>query len=252
MISLTDEEIRSYEKQKVCKICKKEFCHDKNDKNKFKLHQKVGDHCHYTGKFREAAHSICNLRYNIRREIPVVSHNGSNYDYHLIIKELAEQFKGNIECLGENTEKHITFSVPLKKITENGKLITYKLKFIDSYRFMATSLASLTNNLSEINIKDCKKCMERTKIKSACEYINHNNNRLIYKCKKCNNKSYKSINTLKEKFPNTYQFCNGDLNKFILILRKGAYPYEYMDTWERFNETLLLPKKSFYSELTLY
>ena len=48
-----------------------------------------------------------------------------------------------------------------------------------------------------------------------------------------------------------YQFCNGDLNKFVLLLRKGVYPYEYMDSWERFNETSLPPKKDFYSELTL-
>ena len=65
----------------------------------------------------------------------------------------------------------MTFKVPLKKIIEDGKLITYKLKFIDSNRFMGTSLASLTDNLSEINIKDCKKCMERNKIKSACMRI---------------------------------------------------------------------------------
>ena len=55
------------------------------------------------------------------------------------------------------------------------------------------------------------------------------NNRLNYKCKQCNNKSYKSVNELTEKFPNTYKFCNRDLNKFSLLLRKGVYPYEYMD-----------------------
>ena len=65
MIPLTDEEIIYYEKQKLCHICKKEFCYDKNEKNKFKLYQKVRDHCHYTGKLRGAAHSICNLRYKV-------------------------------------------------------------------------------------------------------------------------------------------------------------------------------------------
>ena len=83
----------------------------RNWKNK----HKVRDHCHYTGKSREAAHSICNLRYKVPKEIPVVIHNGSTYDYHFIIKQLAEEFKGQIECLGENTEKYITFSVPIKK-----------------------------------------------------------------------------------------------------------------------------------------
>ena len=97
MIPLTDKEIESYEKQKVCHICKIKFCYNKNEKNKFKLYQKVRDHCHYTGKFRGAAHSICNLRYKVQREIPVIIHNGSKYNYHFIIKELAQEFKGQFE-----------------------------------------------------------------------------------------------------------------------------------------------------------
>ena len=141
MIPLTNKEIKSYEKQKVCHICKEKFCDDKNKK-------KVRDHCHYTGKFRGAAHSICNLRYKVPNELPVVIHNGSTYDYHFIIKQLAEEF--NFKCLGENRAKYITFSVPVKK-HDHGKTTTYKLKFIDSFRFMSTSLSSLVDNLSEIN-----------------------------------------------------------------------------------------------------
>ena len=57
------------------------------------------------------------------------------------------------------------------------------------------------------------------------------------------------MNALKEKFPNTYRLCNNDINKFILLLRKGVYPYEYMDSWETFDETELWNKESFYSEL---
>ena len=64
---------------------------------------------------------------------------------------------------------------------------------------------------------------------------------LIYKCKKCNNKWYKSVDTLKERFSNTYRFCN----KFLLLLRKGVYLHDYMDSWEIFNETEQPPKKSF-------
>ena len=59
------------------------------------------------------------------------------------------------------------------------------------------------------------------------------------------------INELIEKFPSIYQFCNGDLNKFVLLLRKGVYPYEYMDSWEKFDETTLPPKEAFYSNLNL-
>ena len=116
---------------------------------------------------------------------------------------------------------------------------------------MPSKLSNLVDNLSEINNKDCKTCMERKNIKSECEFIGLKNNRLNYRCKECNGTSNKSVNELIEKFPNTYQFCNGDLNKFVLLLRKGVYPYEYMDTWERFNETSLPLKKIFYSELNL-
>ena len=80
MIPLTKKEKENYNNQKVCYICKKEF--DKSDKK----HYKVKDHCHYTGKYRGAAHNICNLRYKISKQIPIVFHNGSTYDYHFIIK----------------------------------------------------------------------------------------------------------------------------------------------------------------------
>ena len=132
-------------------------------KRKFKLYKKVRDHCHFPEKFRGAAHSICNLNYKVPQEIPVKIHNGSKYDYHFIIKELAEEFKGEFECLGENTEKYISFSVPIKTEDNNGETITCKITLIDTCRFMPSELSNLVHNLSEINNKDCKTCMERKK-----------------------------------------------------------------------------------------
>ena len=116
---------------------------------------------------------------------------------------------------------------------------------------MPSKLSDPVDNLSEINSKDCKTCTERKNIKSECDYIGFRNNRLNYRCKKGKGISSNSINELIEKFPRMYQFYNDDLNKFVLLLRKGLYPYEYMDSWERFNETLLPPKKDFQRELTL-
>ena len=81
--------------------------------------------------------------------------------------------------------------------------------------------------------------MERKNIKSESEFIGLKNIRLNYKCKECNGTSNKSINDLIEKFPRMHKFCNGDLNKFVMLLRKGVCPYEYMNSWERFNETFL-------------
>ena len=71
---------------------------------------------------------------------------------------------------------------------------------------MSASLSSLVDKLSEINKKECRTCMERNNIKSKCKFIEFKNNRLNYKCKECNNKSYKPINGSIEKFPNTYRF----------------------------------------------
>ena len=135
MTTLTSDEISLYVSKKLCHICKGKFCYGKNKKSEYALYHNVRDHCHYTGKFREAAHSICNLRYRIPKKISTVFHNGSTYDYHFIIKQLAEDFKGQFECLGENTEKYITFLVPIKN-DDNSEKTTYKLKFINSYRFM--------------------------------------------------------------------------------------------------------------------
>ena len=70
---------------------------------------KVRDHCHHKCKYRGAARSICNLKFNVSNGIPVVFHNGSNYDYHFIMKELVKEFEGEFECLGENTGKYKTF-----------------------------------------------------------------------------------------------------------------------------------------------
>ena len=123
--------------------------------------------------------------------------------------------------------------------------MTCKIKFIDSCRFMLCKVSNLVDNLPEINNRDCKTCKERKSIIPECEFIGLKNNILNYKWKECNGTSNKSINNLIEKFPRMYKFCNGNLNKFVMLLRKGGYPHEYMGSWERFNETSLLPKKIF-------
>ena len=161
-------------------ICKKKFSTDDNDKK----YHKFRDHCHYTGEYRGAAHDICNLRYKIPKKIQAVFHNDSTYDYYFIIKELAEEFEGEFECLGENTKKYITFSVPIKKeITKKDKdvndkitKISYKIKFFYSYRFMSTSLSNLVNNLPEgVHNDKCINC------KSCLAYMTTKGKQLIFR-----------------------------------------------------------------------
>ena len=210
MDPLTEDKEESYENQKLCHICEKKFCTDNNNKEM----GKVRDHCHYTGKYRGGAHSKRNLNYKIVKEIPVLFHYGSLYGYHFIIKYLAREFKDNFECLGGNTEKYISFTVPFKKVI-NDKEIKYRIRISDSCRFMQDSLPNLVDHLSELEIKEI------------------DNDVLI------------------KRLYNTYQLSKNDINQFKLLLRKGVYRYEYMDSWKRFNETELPSKDKFYSTLNL-
>ena len=112
---------------------------------------------------------------------------------------------------------------------------------------MSNSLSSLVDNLSEglhnYKCTDCKSCLD---------YISTKDNQLIFKCIECSKNHKKHFNKdLIKRFKNTYEVCDIDINKFILLLIKGVYPYEYMDSWERFDEKLLPNKKDFYCNLNM-
>ena len=163
MQPLSKEEQEIYDSSEYCHICKKVF-------GKHKNHKKVRDHDHYTGKFRGAAHSLCNLRYSTQIDIPVFFHNGTNYDFNLLIEEFAKEYKSDINCIPLNTNKYISFSVPIKKeVIEPSdddkkgkkKVLTYSLRFIDSAKHMARRLSTLFDNLSELTICNCKDLSEK-------------------------------------------------------------------------------------------
>ena len=90
---LTKEQKESYEYAKICYICKEKY---ENKYLKDKTYSKVRDHFHYTGEYRGAVHTICNLKYSVLKKVPIVFHNASNCDYHFIIIELAEEFKNKL------------------------------------------------------------------------------------------------------------------------------------------------------------
>ena len=117
---------------------------------KDKKYCKVRDHCHYTGEYRGTADSICNLKYSVPKKIPLVFHNEFNYDYHFIIKELAEEYEKKNYLF---RRKHRKIYKEGTRIDKNGEEITknisYVLQFFDSARFMASLLSNLVNNLSE-------------------------------------------------------------------------------------------------------
>ena len=196
-------ELDQFNSATKCWICKKEF-DDTADEKGYRKNEKVKDHCHYTGRFRGAAHNSCNLKYKKPKFIPVIFHNLSGYDSHLFIKNLGYT-DGNIDCIPNNEEKYISFTkntVTGSYTNKEGKTkpIKHKIRFTDSFKFMSASLDSLVNNLPD------------------------------------------------DAFNNLKKYYKGE--KLSLVRRKGVYPYEYMDSLERFKENKLPPKEAFYSRLT--
>ena len=141
---------------------------------------------------------------------------------------MAKEFQGPFECIGENNEIYKSFPVLIKKeVIKVGKegnkaveTISYKIKFIDSMRFMQLRY----KNLSIIYLKFIGKSVE---IKTVNLSVS---NKFSYNCKKRRKEQLKPMNGLFKKFSNTYELCNGDINKFISLMRKGFYPYEYTDS----------------------
>ena len=120
-------------------------------------------------------------------------------------------------------------------------------KFIDSARFMASSLSNLIDNFTEeihkIKCKDCDCFLEYESVKD---------NLIKHKCLSFNKDySNKLDEKLKNRFKGTFTFSDNDINKLILLLGKSVYPYEYRDKWEKFNETKLPEKEEFYSNLNM-
>ena len=120
------------------------------------------DHCHLSGKFRGAAHEVCNLRYKVQKFFPVVFHNLSGYDSHLCIKTLGNS-EGDISCIPNNEENYIYFTkhdIVDKFVNKEEKEINVKreLRFIDNLRFMAASLDKLSSNLKIFQFVNLKKC----------------------------------------------------------------------------------------------
>ena len=147
MIPLTYEENKSYKEKEACNICEEKFCVDKDDEN-YTYKRKVKDHCHCTGKFRGADHIKCNLKYKVPKDIPIIIYNAS-YDTHFIINQLAEEFKGKSNCIGENISlflyrlrKNVTIVKQLH--TNKGLLIVLDLCRLHYQNLLITCLETLT------------------------------------------------------------------------------------------------------------
>ena len=147
-VKMTTADKENYKNSKYCHICEGELKDDK-----------VLDHCHLTGKYRGAAHKVCNLNYRIPKHIPVIFHNLAGYDAHLFIKNLGVS-DGLINCIPNNEEKYISFNKLIKigEFEKDGKTFEIKreIRFIDSFKFMAAGLDRLVGNLKNENFKNMK------------------------------------------------------------------------------------------------
>ena len=149
-LRLTRQEQKSFDEAENCHICKKELLDDK-----------VRDHCHFTGKYRGAAHNSCNLQCRKPMILPVIFHNLQGYDAHLFIKQLA-CLPGELNCIPSTEEKYISFSKKIKvdeyKSRSTGEMVSlyFELRFIDSFKFLQTSLANLVGNLQPDDFHNTK------------------------------------------------------------------------------------------------
>ena len=136
------QEQKDFLNAEFCWICQKKFKKDE---------KKVRDHDHFTGKFRGAAHNKCNLQFKKPQFTPVIFHNLSGYDAHLFVKNLGVS-EGNIKCIPNNEEKYISFSkeIVVDSWEKDGKTfdVKHEIRFLDSFKFMASSLAGLVDNLA--------------------------------------------------------------------------------------------------------
>ena len=153
-LRLTEEEQASFKEASICHICSKELKDDK-----------VRDHCHFTGEYRGAAHNSCNLQCRKPLILPVILHNLQGYDAHLFIKQLSG-LKGELNCIPSTEEKYISFSKKIKvdeyRSRKTGEMATlnFELRFIDSFKFLQTSLANLVGNLQPDDFQNTKEIMK--------------------------------------------------------------------------------------------
>ncbi|XP_076663947.1 uncharacterized protein LOC143366632 [Andrena cerasifolii] len=144
MHDLTPEQWTTFRDATHCHICEEPFKAED---------VRVRDHCHLSGRFRGPAHSECNLNYKNAFYIPIVFHNLSGYDSHFIIEEIATAFEGHVDVLPITKEKYISFTKNVEDTADSDSRICIKLRFIDSYNFLNTSLDKLASFLSTDKLK---------------------------------------------------------------------------------------------------
>ena len=242
-LKMTKEDEEKFKTSDKCHICNKKYSDEDI---------RVRDHCHITGKYRGSAHQECNLQLRVNPEevkIPVIFHNLRGYDSHFIMQEIGAIVKDyeytnkkgqkcqmNINAIPNNMEKYMAF------------MLGNHLTFIDSFQFMGFSLDKLVTNLTncgKCNTCDPSKCM-KLKINNKNRKSQHITSIPCGECENCKNKDKDCINPIYDQLKYTSEIFKCD--KLNLMARKGVYPYDYMDSFDKFNSQLP-SKEDFYSIL---
>ena len=235
-LKMTKEDEKKFQKAEECHICDKKY----TDKD-----IRVRDHCHITGKYRGSAHQECNLKIRVNPEevkIPVIFHNLRGYDSHFIMQEIGaivkeyeytnkkgQKCQMNINAIPNNMEKYMAF------------MLGNHLTFLDSFQFMSSGLEKLVTNITKCGkCNTCKpdKCM-KLNINNKNKTLQHKTSLPCNECKNCKNIDEACINPNYDKLKYTSKMFKD--KKLDLMARKGVYPYDYMDSFEKFNSPL--PKK---------
>lgn len=199
----------------------------------------VRDHCHLSGRYRDSAHSNCNLNYKESRSIPVIFHNLSHYDSHFLMIELASSFTGNISIIPINNQNYISFTKTVSDTSSSDYLTAIKLRFIDSFRFMTSSLDELSSFLpsekKKILHSECQKSgMNMQQIKMlerkgifCYDYVS-SWNKLDETCLPSKSEFYSKL-TECEISDDNYQFAT-DIWQIFRIKTLGEYSDLYLKT----------------------
>ena len=243
-LKMTKENEIDFQKATKCHICDQQY----SDKD-----IRVRDHCHITGEFRGSAHQDCNLKLQIKPatiKIPVLFHNLRGYDSHFIMQQIGEIAKKhtyknkrgeechmNINCIPNNMEKYLAF------------MLGNHLVFLDSFQFMNSSLDMLVSNITKCGM--CETCKPKNCLKQAIKdkgfIIQHKTSFPCGECKNCKNYNKTCINPNHDNLKYTSKVLKGE--KLKLMAQKGVYPYDYMDSFDKFHKTKLPMKEEFYSIL---
>ena len=256
-LKMTDEDEESFQRAEECHICKKPYVTSdvgvrkvgvRNVKNVKIENVRVRDHCHITGKYRGSAHQVCNLNFKLTNKIPVVFHNLKGYDSHFIMQEIGDIVKKNeyIDKEGKKHEMKINV-IPCNMEKYLAFMLGQHLVFIDSFQFMSSSLENLVKNITKCG--KCDACNPGNCIKRIVDSEDHiMQHKTSFSCGECINCKNSSKSCMKLNHGNLiYTSKEFEGEQLSLMTKKGVYPYDYMNSFKKFEDSRLPKKEDFFS-----